>query len=122
MLTETLADKINAALAAGQTHSWGADHRGNGGFWIEVKGPAPCGGWYLSVWQGTRQRAKNSIVRIAVDGSWRCPRTLLPWRPPQLPAYDDICNCSHGSGNHYPETRGTCFNCDCPGFERLANR
>lgn len=73
---------VNAELLAGQKF----DTYANGHYYeIVVNGPAVCGGVLVQCRRiGSNPNSwRPSVVRIAIDGSWRDPSTLLRWMPPQ---------------------------------------
>lgn len=48
---------------------------------VEILGPAAYAGPNFvsaDVWLGVSGHIQPTTIRIAVDGSWRCPRELLP--------------------------------------------
>lgn len=47
--------------------------------YVRVHGIATCGGPHLDVTFDCTRRKARRTVRVAVDGSWRCVSTLLPF-------------------------------------------
>lgn len=66
----TVLEKRLRKLATGAVYEYGRAK-------VHVTAASPCGG-YFATWY-VKGRSFPRTIRLAVDCSWRCPRSLLPY-------------------------------------------